>query len=111
MGLLLRTQTALSVFSCSGLGGFGALGGGLKISILRARVHVRVHVRMCVCMRACVFSIYFALGRSWGVLGRSWALLGRSWGHAGPILQKTSKKSKKIGKFGLNLGGKMEPKS
>ena len=55
------------------------------------------------------------LGRSWNALGRSWgalgALLGCSWGHAGPILPKNPKNHEKTTKFGLNLGGKMEPKS
>ena len=56
-----------------------------------------------------------ALGSSWGAPGRSWGALGRSWGALGAMLalscKKTSKQSKRIRKFGFNLGGKMEPKS
>ena len=49
-----------------------------------------------------------ALGRSWGALGM---LLGRSWGHVGPILQKNSKKSKRIRNFDPTWEPKWRPKS
>ena len=70
MGLLWRTQTALSVFSCSGFGG----------------VRPPIYMGECLFFQAFTWgnaglSGLSGLGRSWGGLGRSWSGLGVILGH------------------------------
>ena len=89
MGLLCRTHSALSVFSCSGL--------GARIQKIPVE---NQHFRS-------FSSSFFLYVRSWAVLGglgRSWVALGLSWGGLGSVLGGLGSLLEVLGRFWATLG-------